>query len=324
MKNYPSLCNVFLFGAYLISLTYSCNSKSPDLILTTANVSGVSQTSAVSGGNISSRKINSVTARGVCWGTEADPSLADNKTENGTETGSFICTLTGLQPGTDYYIRAYAISGSDTVYGSNVSFSTLDYETVSDIEGNEYKVIAIGRQTWMAENLRTTKLNDGTPVPLVKDESKWTTLATPAYCFYKNDEEAFKPVYGALYNWYAVNTGKLCPSGWHVPGDPEWTLLTDFLGGENIAGGKLKEIGSTYWVEPNAGATNESGFTAYPGGFRYSDGKFFDFGFSSYWWASGEFSSARAYFRFLYYSDANIYRFDNVKKNGFSVRCLKD
>ena len=176
----------------------------------------------------------------------------------------------------------------------------------------------------MQENLRTEHFNDGTSIPLVSNEKSWSALTTPGFCYYKNDEEAFKPTYGALYNWYTVNSGKLCPAGWHVPDDKEWSQLTALLGGESSAGGKLKEAGSTYWVEPNTGASNESGFSAYPGGFRFRDGKFFDFGFSCYFWASGEYSAARAFFRMLYYEDPSVYRFDNEKKNGFSVRCLKD
>ena len=307
----------------LILINGSCKNKS-EVIITTADVSEIKQTTAVSGGVITSGKWGPVTSRGVCWAATTDPAMTDNKTIDGNQTGSFISKLTGLQPGTSYYLRAYATSPTDTIYGRNIEFITQAYTTVSDIEGNVYNVISIGKQVWMAENLRTNKYNDSTSVPLVKDEIQWAGLSSPAFCWYKNDEEAFKPTYGALYNWYAVNSGKLCPHGWHIPSDAEWTELTTFLGGDDISGGKLKETGLTYWVEPNKGATNESGFTAFPGGFRYYDGKFFDFGFSAYWWSSGEFSSTRAWFRFVYYNDANVYRFNNIKKNGFSVRCIKD
>jgi uncharacterized protein (TIGR02145 family) len=196
--------------------------------------------------------------------------------------------------------------------------------SVSDIDGNEYKVVTIGNRDWMAMNLKTTKYNDGTPIPLVTVEAGWARLSSPGYCWYKNEEESFKESYGALYNWYTINTGKLCPVGWHVPDDNEWTLLTNYLGGENVAGGKLKQTGSDYWVDPNTGATNERGFSALPGGFRYYDGKFFDFGFSGYWWSSGELSASRAWFRFIYYNETNFYRFDNSKNNGFSVRCIRN
>lgn len=210
------------------------------------------------------------------------------------------------------------------MYGNNISFSTEAYPTITDVERNIYNVITIGEQFWMAENLRTTRYNDNTKIPSVEEDSIWARLTTPAFSWYKNEEEAFKSSYGALYNWFSVKTGKLCPVGWHVPGDSEWTELSDYLGGENIAGGKLKVTGTDYWVDPNSGAANESGFSAFPGGFRYHDGKFFDFGLSGYWWTSTEFSEQRSYFRMLYYEDISIHRFDNLKKNGFSVRCVKD
>jgi len=156
------------------------------------------------------------------------------------------------------------------------------------------------------------------------DEKAWSVLATPGYCWYGNDEETYKSTYGALYNWYAVNTGKLCPQGWHVPTDAEWTFLTNYLGGESTAGGKLKKTGKSYWVDPNEGATNETGYTALPGGFRFRDGLFHDFGFSGYWWSSTEYTREKAHFRYMNYEYNNVFRFNNMKNIGFSVRCIKD
>jgi uncharacterized protein (TIGR02145 family) len=176
----------------------------------------------------------------------------------------------------------------------------------------------------MAKNLGTTKLNDGTIIHMVNDSAGWASLSSPAYCWYNNDEATFKTGYGALYNGYTVNSGKLCPEGWHVPTDAEWDLLATFLGGEDVAGGKLKEAGTSRWVRPNNGGTNASNFTALPGGLRYSDGVYHDYGFGGYWWSSTQYSASRAFFRFLYYQDSCIYRFDNLKTNGFSVRCLRD
>ncbi len=323
MSSLYNIRTILFLLLLLILLSDSCNNKS-GIIITTSDVSEITQTTAVSGGVIKAAKWGPVTSRGVCWAMTTDPTLADDKTSDGDQAGSFVSKLTGLQPGTDYYLRAYVTSSTDTVYGRNISFLTQAYSTVTDAEGNVYNVVTIGMQAWMAENLRTTMYSDGTSIPVVKEETKWAGLSTPACCWYKNDEEAFKPTYGALYNWYSVNSGKLCPDGWHVPSDEEWTELTSFLGGESTAGGKLKEAGPVYWVEPNFGASNESGFSAFPGGFRYHDGKFFDFGFSSYWWSSKEYSAERAWFRFVYYNDGVAYRFNNAKKNGFSVRCVKD
>jgi uncharacterized protein (TIGR02145 family) len=197
-------------------------------------------------------------------------------------------------------------------------------QTIEDIEGNIYNTVTIGNQTWMAKNLKTTRYNDGIAIPLITDSTSWSSLTTPAYCWYNNEASSFKPSYGALYNGYAVSTGKLCPAGWHVPGDSEWTALTSYLGGEAVAGGKLKENGMDFWVSPNTGADNTSRFTAIPGGFRYHDGIFHDFGFSGYWWSSTEYSETRAYFRYLDYEYSNAFRFNNLKRNGFSIRCIKD
>jgi uncharacterized protein (TIGR02145 family) len=197
-------------------------------------------------------------------------------------------------------------------------------EVVTDIEGNEYPTVRIGNQTWFVKNLKTTKYNDGTPVPLVSDSTAWSVLSKPAYCWYENDISSFKPTYGALYNGYAVNSGKLCPTNWHVPTNDDWRVLTGFLGGDRVAGGKMKGSGTSFWVGPNTGATNESGFNGLPGGLRYHDGSFHDFGFSGYWWSSTLFSSDRAFFIYLDYEYADAFRFDNLMRIGFSVRCIKD
>jgi uncharacterized protein (TIGR02145 family) len=315
---------LILLFAGLINITYSCKNKPGSITVTTAEVSVITQTSAISGGNTHARKSSSISARGVCWSTAIEPTILDNRTINGRDSGNFVSIVTGLRPRTVYYLRAYVISVTDTAYGNIVSFSTQEYGTVTDIEGNEYKTITIGTQIWMAKNLQTTRYNDGTVIPVVTDGAAWAALSTPAYCWYKNDEAAFKSTYGALYNWFTVNTGNLCPSGWHTPSDVEWTILTTNLGGENVAGGKLKEPGIGYWVAPNAGATNESGYSALPGGFRYHDGVFFDLGFSGYWWSSKQYNDSDAFFRFIYYQDSTVFRFNNRKRNGFSVRCLKD
>jgi uncharacterized protein (TIGR02145 family) len=235
----------------------------------------------------------------------------------------------GNRSGTIHNLNESGAKRTSTDSAGNKSSS--DYRTVlqtplkvEDIEGNVYTTIKIGNQTWMAKNLKTTKYNDGTPVPLITNGVAWTALSTPGYCWYDNDASSFKPSYGALYNGYAVSTGKLCPKDWHVPGDEEWNTLINYLGGESIAGGRLKEPGTSYWVGPNTGATNERGFTALPGGLRYHDGIFHDFGFSGYWWSSTEYSETRAFFRYMDYEYGNVFRFDNLKKIGFSVRCVKD
>ncbi len=197
-------------------------------------------------------------------------------------------------------------------------------QTVEDIDGNVYQTVIIGNQVWLTENLKTTTLNDGTSIPLVTDNTEWINLTTPGYSFYDNDI-AYNETYGALYNWYSVQTGRLCPAGWHVPSDKEWTALTDFLGGESTAGGKLKEAGTLHWSSPNTGATDEYGFTSLPGGFRGALGICYVIGNWSSYWTSTSISEWVAYYRVMRFNEEQV---DNGKNNavaricGHSVRCL--
>jgi len=244
-----------------------------------------------------------------------------------------IAELTGLTPSTAYYYRVRVVNSMGTTLGSRKSFTTLDvvpkdivfnpdltYGEVSDADGKVYKTIEIGTQFWMAENLATTKYNDGTDIPLVTNTSSWATLTTGAYSWYSNTEIK----YGILYNWHAVNSGKLCPAGWHVSTDEEWTTLTNALGGLTVAAGKLKESGTIHWLSQNTGATNSSGFTALPGGYRYYNGVYNAVRRYGYWWTSTESSDANAFGRDMYYGYINIDRINSDKSSGASVRCVKD
>jgi uncharacterized protein (TIGR02145 family) len=206
-----------------------------------------------------------------------------------------------------------------------IGLTELQAQTMKDIDGNVYKTVTIGTQVWMAENLKTTKYNDGTAIPLVTDDKAWEALTTPAYCWYKNDATANKNTYGALYNWYTVNTNKLCPRGWHVSTDAEWTTLTTYLGGESVAGNKLRETGTTHWRYQNTGATNESGFTALPSGYRNYDGAFDNVGYFGFWWSATEYVATAAWFRLMDCGNSGVSRGVNgSKRNGWSVRCLRD
>ena len=206
---------------------------------------------------------------------------------------------------------------------------TIDPASIIDIEGNVYTTIRIGKQLWMKGNLKITKYNDGTPITYITDSIQWKT-AGAAYCWYKNDSTTYKNTYGALYNWYAVNPAdngnkNICPVGWHIPTDMEWETLTNFLGGTNIAGGKMKEFGTSHWSSPNTGANNNSDFMGLPGGNRnFVDGSFFGFGSLGMWWSSvdGDISSATNWG--LYFEDSIAYRLYSSKRCGYSVRCLKD
>jgi uncharacterized protein (TIGR02145 family) len=198
------------------------------------------------------------------------------------------------------------------------------YYTVKDTDGNYYHSIIINNKEWMQENLKTTRLNNGDSIAFLKDPVKWRTTTKPAYCMYYN-VDTNKNTYGLLYNWYAVNTHKLCPKGWHVPSDTVWTKLTDSLGGEKVAGGKLKEIGTWHWKVPNWGATNSTAFWALPGGARDNYGNFLGLmGTAGYWWSSTLWFYDFGYARYVTYNLANITRYQYKKANGFSVRCIKD
>ena len=191
---------------------------------------------------------------------------------------------------------------------------------MKDIDGNIYKTVTIGKQVWMKENLKTTKYDDGKTIPLVTDNMAWGTLTTPAYCWFNNDELASKNKFGALYNWYTVSTNKLCPKGWHVPTDEEWTTLTTFLGGEGVAGGKLKEKGTTHWESDFTGLS--SGDRNYSGVFDLTGSNVIYFRSNGYWWSSTELQAGNAYYRRLYYSFSDVYRSPSVKQYGYSIRCL--
>jgi uncharacterized protein (TIGR02145 family) len=204
--------------------------------------------------------------------------------------------------------------------------SDITYGTMTDQEGNVYKTVTIGTQTWMAENLRTTIYNDGTFLTNVADDDEWEDLTTGAYCNYDNATGTDTiATYGRLYNWYAVNTGKLTPVGWHVPTDAEWTTLSTYLGGESVAGDLLKETTTKHWSDSNIEATNETGFTALPGGYRSENGNFYYIGYFGSWWSSTEYLTGKPYFRAVYFDDGEVIRsFSRNMKLGVSIRCVMD
>ena len=301
--------------------------KVTSAVLTTTEVSNVTSTSAVAGGNITDDGGGSITARGVCWGTSPNPTV--NKTTDGTGKGTFTSNISGLEDGTVYYYRAYATNSSGTSYGQEFSFIT----PVTDIDGNVYETVKIGNQVWMAENLLTTKYNDDSAIPNVIDNTEWSALKTGAYCWANNDEETNKPLYGALYNWYAVETGILCPTGWHVPSDNDYMALemslgmtqdqangTEWRGTDE--GGKLKS--TTGWSLDGNG-TNSSGFNAMPAGYRfYGDGTTKGLGLITYFWTSDSVDDLIATYRRLDAEETAVYRSSTHKEAGKSVRCVKN
>ena len=292
--------------------------------LTTTTISVITAFSARSGGIITSDGGATVTAQGVCWNTSSMPTISNFNTSEVILSGVFTSAITGMNPATTYYVRAYATNSAGTAYGNEISFTTLPPATILDIDGNVYTSITIGTQTWLRENLQTTKYNNGDLIGTTTPANKEIGMEnTPKYQWPCNGTESLTDIYGRLYSGYTVSDSrKLCPVGWHVPSDDEWTILTDYLGGINVAGGKLKE-NVTRWLPPNTGATNESGFTALPGVYR-SGSLFYNFGQWGMFWTATENSSAYHFHRTLGSDAASVYRgyFDNYA--GLSVRCLKN
>jgi uncharacterized protein (TIGR02145 family) len=293
--------------------------------LTTSAISNITLTSATCGGTITYDGGAQVTARGVIWSVAQNPSIDsyDGKTTDGSGSGNFTSSLTGLSPNTTYYIRAYATNCVGTTYGNEIKLKTI-VGSISDSDGNIYYPVTIGSQVWMDENLKTTKYNDGTSIPNIINATDWNTLTTGAYCDY-NNTPSYSNIYGRLYNYYAVvDSRKLCPTGWHVPTDAEYGTLAVYLGGGSVAGGKLKEMGITHWNSPNTEATNETGFSALPGGFRHYSGTYGGIGSYGFWWTGSEDTAYSAWVCAMFYNNGILGHSSLGKTNGYAVRCLKD
>ncbi|MDX9847122.1 MAG: FISUMP domain-containing protein [Tenuifilaceae bacterium] len=305
--------------------------------LTTNSISSITVTTATCGGNITSDGGAIITARGAIWSTAQNPTTTSNQgiTTNGTGIGTFTSKLTNLQPGTVYYVRSYATNSVGTSYGSQVSFTTWQ-GSVTDIEGNVYRTTIIGNQEWMAENLRTTKYNNSSSIPNVTGNSEWQILSTPAYCWYNNDQSTYGNLYGALYNWYAVNTGNLCPSGWRIPTDYEWKNLEGTVDSQYDVGDPVWDndgwrgydastrLKATNGWSNNGNGTDDYDFSALPGGYRLYHGGFYNVGYFSFWWNSTGIGATNAWARALSGEISSVLRFNYIISDGYSVRCLRD
>ncbi len=244
-------------------------------------------------------------------------------TENPLTGESFkriTVSLTELTAGTTYHFRIKAENKLGITYSEDMSFTTY---AVADVDNNLYQSVTIGNQTWLKSNLMTTHFSDNSAIQLVSDNSEWSLLSTPGYSWYENDKSTYGKDYGALYNWYAISTGKICPAGWHVPSNQDWTNLIDFLGGADTAGAMMKETGTSHWFEPNNHATNESGFTCLAAGDRRDDGAFGNLLQSACIWHSDEYESWGGQVTYIQYW-ATAYNMPFNKESGASVRCIKD
>ncbi len=335
MKSYQSMLSVFILFV-LFGFTSCKKGEDPVSIKTppqvsTGSASWIRPAEATLSGTVNANNANTTVS--FEYGLDsASLGLTVNAIPNmvsGITDTTVSADITGLSSNAKYYYRIKAQNEIGTTYGSRLTFRTLNnvyfnpdvtYGTVNDYDGNVYKTVQIGTQTWMAENLRTETYNQGTAIPFVTDRTKWAALATSGYCWYNSSSD----FYGALYNWHAVDTGLLCPVGWHVPTDTEWTILTDYLGGETLAGIKLKEPETLHWSSLNSNTTNESGFTALPGGYRNYQGIFANIRQMGYWWSSTKDGSSYAVYRALAGNYSNVDKNISFIKSGFSVRCLKD
>jgi len=299
--------------------------------VSTNSITNITETSAIGGGNVTAQGSSSVTIRGVCWSTSSNPTTADAYTTDGSGTGNYTSNMTGLTANTPYYVRAYATNNVGTAYGNQVSFTTTGSSggqpcpgtpTVT-YEGKTYNTVQIGIQCWLKENLNVGIRINGSQI---QDP---TNGIKEKYC--NSNQESSCDIYGGLYQWDEMMQGSttpgaqgICPSGWHLPSDAEWTALTDFLGGESIAGGKMKEAGTAHWSSPNTGATNSSGFTALPGGSRVLSGNFSYLTLYGNFWSSMENSPSNAWLWGLQYDNEYVFNNNVNKATGFSARCVKN
>lgn len=291
--------------------------------VTTNALISLTKTSAVVEGEILGNGASDLTEIGLCYSINPGPDISDNTVTVAGDENPYSALITNLSEGTTYYVRAYAVNSFGVGYGEDLSFVTLD-EDVTDYEGNTYSIAQIGEQIWMAENLKSGKLNDGTDLSLVTEGTAWISLMMPGYCWYENDYTTYGETYGALYNFIAVGSGKLCPVGWHVPTPTEWTQLIDYLGGSEVAGGKMKTVDMGYWSSPNTGANNISSFSALPGGRRgISSGAFSSINYAGYWWST-QYNGSEAWKVKLQSDIGSVNSSFSEIQFGFSVRCVKD
>jgi uncharacterized protein (TIGR02145 family) len=327
---------IWIFISIVVCLltisTGSCKREDiPDIL--TVDIEEITDVTALSGGVILSDGSAKIEACGICWNTDSTSLSVEDAghTRDKIYLDGFRSSVTNLSPLTKYYLRAYATNKAGTGYGRIIPFTTthyvshinfnpsVNYGTLTDQDGNTYKTVTLGSQTWMAENLKTITFNDGTPL-------------LDSYCWYNFDATSYKADYGALYSWRILDSGNLCPAGWHVPAIDELGVLETYLGGAAVAGGKLKETGTIHWELPNLGATNESGFTLIPNGTYDTENSFSNMGLICYLGSSTirktrHLGVTFTEFQYIYLrndTDSYYSTMDADQLRFFAVRCIKD
>ena len=292
----------------------------------TKDISEITTNSALVAGSIISDFGASVIEKGICWSNSHNPTTSDNKASSSLVGADFSVPITGLTPNSTYYLRAYAINSVGVGYGDELILKTYT-GTVSDIDGNQYYTVTIGSQLWMAQNLKTTKYQNGALIGTTTPaQFNITDESNPEYQWAPGADENNVPTYGRLYTWYAITDSRnVCPLGWHIPTAAEWDITTNYLGGANVAGSKMREAGLLHYADNNSDATNESGFTALPSGYRNQEGYFGGMYGNAGFWTLTQFSSSEAISRHLDSGSSSIGVYSHFTKNfGFSVRCVKD
>ena len=301
-------------------------------VLTTWYISVTNPTTANGGGNITDVGGGSIKGKGLCWSTNTDPTIDDNKTNEGTGTGDFTSSMTGLTPNTTYYVRSYATNSAGTGYGKSLKFKTYT-GTVTDIDGNVYNTVTIGSEVWLAENLKVTKYRNGDAIPNVTVNTQWGKITTGAYCnYYHNPTNA--DTYGRLYNWFAVNDNRnLAPAGYHVATETEYVTLVNYINFQTNGFNLGKILASTSgWLESeeegdignDQASNNSSGFTGVPAGYHSVDDNFYFLKDFAMFWTATEKNSSNAYIRKMEASAGGMPNYDAPKRFGYSVRCVKD
>lgn len=319
-KYYVRAYAINKFGiAYGKSMSFTTSTSMPATVIT-SQATQVKVNTAVCGGTFAT--ISSVSEKGICYSSSiTDPTIANSvmRSTSSIANGAFTVTLTGLLPGTTYYARAYAINASGVSYGPVVFFSTY-WGSVTDADGNTYMTVKINGQVWMAENLRVSKFNDGTPITKITDASGWSNTNAPAYCAFQNND-AYGTTYGRLYNWHVVNkagTGKdVAPAGWHVPDEDDWQILYNYC--NSAPSYYLLENGYAHWTR--GGGQDYYMFTALGAGSRSASGLFSQLNQATGFWTTTNTLATGSYF----YMDNDLaFISQSDKKLGYSIRCIKD
>lgn len=269
--------------------------------------------------------------KGVCYSLNSEPSILDINYSNDSATTNFSVVFSGLEAHTKYYFRAYATNSEGTSYGNEVSEMTLG--EITDFDGNIYNTVKIHSTVWMVENLKTKHFNDGTEIPFIIEQRDWISLTNPGYCWYKNNEINYTN-YGSLYNWYTVNSSKICPDGWHVPQDSEWKNFEREIGlsfdEADVIGWRGNDeaiqLRDTIGWSNNGNGENGYGFSALPGGYRSNlyGTTFYGLGAHGAWWTATESDTVEAFIRLLSADSTNIFRGSLDKRDGLSIRCIRD